>query len=201
MEELMFTGLVETTGMLESRSVRGGGMRMSIRARFDGEPLVLGESIAVDGVCLSVDAVRIDGFEADASTETCARTTLGSLEQGATLHLERALRVGDRLGGHLVTGHVDGIGALANRRPAGEAVWMVFVAPPALMRFLAEKGSVTVDGVSLTVNGISVDGFEVMLIPHTCKRTKLGALVPGSRVNLEVDVIARYVQRLMALPG
>jgi riboflavin synthase len=199
--ENMFTGLVATTGLLESRSPRGTGARMTVRAHLDGEPLVLGESIAVDGVCLSVDAILPDGFEFDASSETCSRTTLGGLEAGSTVHLERALRVGDRLGGHLVTGHVDGMGVLVGRRPVGEAVWMTFAPPADLARFFAEKGSVTVDGVSLTVNAISRDGFEVMLIPHTLTKTKLGRLVAGSRVNLEVDLIARYVERLTAFAG
>jgi riboflavin synthase len=197
----MFTGLVATTGLLESRSSRGAGARMAVHARFEGEPLALGESIAVDGVCLSVDAILPEGFEFDASAETCSRTTLGSLEPGSAVHLERALRVGDRLGGHLVTGHVDGVGALVGRRPVGEAVWMTFAPPAELARFFAEKGSVTVDGVSLTVNAVSRDGFEVMLIPHTLEKTKLGRLVPGSRVNLEVDMIARYVERLTAFAG
>jgi riboflavin synthase len=197
----MFTGLVETTGTLASRSARGAGMRMALRVRFEGEPLALGESIAVDGVCLSVDAVLPDGFECDASSETCSRTTLGGLEPGSKVHLERALRVGDRLGGHLVSGHVDGVGTLAERRPAGEAVWMAFAAPVELARFLAEKGSVTIDGVSLTVNAVAREIFEVTLIPHTLAKTKLGALAAGSRVNLEADMIARYVARLTAFPG
>jgi riboflavin synthase len=197
----MFTGLVETTGTLAGRSLRAAGMRMTVRVRFEGGPPVLGESIAVDGVCLSVDAIYPDGFEVDASSETCSRTTLGRLDVGSRVHLERALRVGDRLGGHLVTGHVDGVGTLAERRPSGEAVWMAFAAPAELARFLAEKGSVSVDGVSLTVNGVTSERFEVMLIPQTLEKTKLGALAPGSPVNLEVDLIARYVDRLRAFSG
>jgi len=197
----MFTGLVETTGILASRSTRGDGARMVVRARLEGEPLALGESIAVDGVCLSVDAVLPDGFEVDASPETCAKTTLGALTPGCAVHLERAMRVGDRLGGHIVTGHVDGVGVLATRRPSGDAIWMALVAPAELARFIATKGSITVDGVSLTVNAVSKDGFEVMIIPHTLAKTKLGGLVAGSRVNLEVDLIARYVDRLTAPPA
>jgi riboflavin synthase len=134
--------------------------------------------------------------EFDASPETCSRTTLGSLSVGATVHLERALRVGDRLGGHLVSGHVDAVGSLTARRPAGDAVCMTFEAPEPLRRFIAEKGSITVDGVSLTVNGVSRDRFEVTIVPHTLSKTKLGALAPGARVNLEVDLIARYLDRL-----
>ncbi|HSY25717.1 MAG TPA: riboflavin synthase [Polyangiaceae bacterium] len=216
----MFTGLVAARGVLAAREPRGPGARLSLSAAFDDGPFTLGESIAVDGVCLSVDAITKTGFEADASAETLARTTLGALAPGAILHLERSLRAGSLMGGHLVTGHVDGVGTLVSRTPVGEAVAMVFRMPPDLARFVAEKGSIAVDGVSLTVNAVrdAVDGkdatnatsarsgpnapqtehaFSVMLIPHTLAKTKLGALGPGDPVNLEVDLVARYVARLM----
>jgi riboflavin synthase len=206
----MFTGLVETTGAIAGRTPRGPGARLTVQANLgvgDGEqrePLKLGESIAVDGVCLTVDALRPGGFEVDASGETLARTTLGDLAPGSRVHLERAMRPSDRLGGHIVTGHVDGVGSLAERRPegeAGESVWMSFVLPRELARFVAEKGSIAVDGVSLTVNAVTAaDRFEVTIIPHTSGKTKLGALAPGQRVNLEVDLVARYVARLSAFP-
>lgn len=192
----MFTGIVAVLGTLGGRSARGPGARLEIRARFDDGPLALGESIAIDGACLSVDAFGPDGFEVDASAETLARTTLGRLPPGARLHLERALRVGDRLGGHFVTGHVDGVGSLIERRPLGEAVWMAMRLPRELARFVAEKGSITIDGVSLTVNAVSSDRFEIVLIPHTLAKTKLGALEPGDAVNVEVDLMARYAARL-----
>jgi len=195
----MFTGLVAVLGTLEGRSPRGPGARLDIHARFDDGPLELGESIAIDGACLSVDAIASDGFEVDASAETLARTTLGKLQPGARVHLERALRVGDRLGGHLVTGHVDGVGSVVERRPLGEAVWMKLRAPVELARFVAEKGSISIDGVSLTVNAVSADRFEIVLIPHTLERTKLGALGAGDAVNVEVDLIARYVARLSSI--
>ncbi|MGD0679495.1 MAG: riboflavin synthase [Polyangiaceae bacterium] len=194
----MFTGLVATLGMLAARSPRGPGARLKINAQFEDGPLLLGESIAVDGACLSVVAIHPDGFEADASSETLARTTLGRLPPDTPVHLERALRAGDRLGGHLVTGHVDGVGSLVERRPLGDSIWMSLRVPTELRRFVAEKGSVTVDGVSLTVNAVRGEHFEIALIPHTLEKTKLGALSPGESVNLEVDIIARYVSRLMS---
>jgi riboflavin synthase len=170
---------------------------LTLRAHFDGESLAVGESIAVDGCCLSVAAVLADGFEADASAETLTRTTLGRLTLGAVVNLERALRAGDRLGGHLVSGHVDGVGELVDRRAVGEAVAMTFALPAALERFVAEKGSVAVNGVSLTVNGARSGRFDVTLIPITLAATNLRSLAQGDRVNLEVDLIARYVARLM----
>ncbi len=193
----MFTGLVATTGTLAARSARGPGARLVIRG-FEAAALALGESIAVDGVCLSVDGVVAGGFEADASAETLARTTLGQLPEGATVHLERALRAGDALGGHLVTGHVDGVAELVDRHPVGQAIWMAFRLPAELSPFVAEKGSIALDGVSLTVNAVRGAVFEVTLIPHTLARTKLGMLSPGSHLNVEVDLIARYVARLMS---
>ncbi|MCL2450803.1 MAG: riboflavin synthase [Polyangiaceae bacterium] len=192
----MFTGLVTHTGTLAARLPRGPGARMGFDARLDGEPLALGESIAVDGACLSVVSITGSGFEADASGETLARTTLGRLAPGERVHLERALRASDRLGGHFVTGHVDGVGTMIERRPAGDATWMAFRVPRELARFVAEKGSIAVDGVSLTVNLVEGDRFEVTLIPITLEKTKLGALEVGAAVNLEVDVVARYVARL-----
>jgi riboflavin synthase len=199
----MFTGLVEATGAVSAVTPRGPGVRLAIalQAPLAGEPLALGESIAVDGVCLSVDAIRADGFEIDASAETLARTTLGGLRPGSRVHLERALRAGDRLGGHLVTGHVDGVGWFAEGRTVGDALWVSFGMPAALSRFVAEKGSIAVDGVSLTVNAAHEDTFEVTLIPQTLTKTKLTALKPRDPVNLEVDLIARYVARLVSRAG
>jgi riboflavin synthase len=196
----MFTGLVAVTGTVAAVQPKAGGIgaRMALRARFDDGPLVMGESIAVNGACLSVDAIVPDGFEIDATSETLSRTTLGALAPGSPVHLERALRAADRLGGHLMTGHVDGVGTLIERRPIGDAVWMAFGVPAELSRFIAEKGSIAVDGVSLTVNAAHADSFEVTLIPHTLGKTALGALVAGGRVNLEVDLIARYVARLLS---
>ncbi len=194
----MFTGLVEATGVLSGRLARGPGARLRFRAELDGGPLALGESIAVDGCCLSVAALAADGFEVDASAETLARTTLGRASPGKLVNLERALRAGDRFGGHFATGHVDGLGELVDRRPVGDPVAMTFAVPSHLARFVAEKGSIAVNGVSLTVNAVTpANRFDVVLIPITLQKTSLAALAPGDAVNLEVDLIARYVARLM----
>jgi len=194
----MFTGLVTAMGTLAARQSRGPGARLTLTARFDDGPLSLGESISVSGACLTVDAITADGFEVDASAETLARTTLGGVKLGGTVHLERALRAADRMGGHVVTGHVDGVGSLLERRPVGESLALVFGVPLELAPFIAEKGSITVEGVSLTVNRAGPDRFDVTIIPHTQERTHLGQLQPGDPVNLEVDLIARYVGRLLA---
>jgi riboflavin synthase len=194
----MFTGIVETKGTLVARESRGPGARLRIAMVADGGPLELGESIAVHGACLTVQTIAPDGFFCDASSETLARTTLGSIRVGAPVHLERALAVGDRLGGHIVTGHVDGKVRLRERQPIGEAAKLVFeIEDVALARFVAPKGSVAIDGVSLTVNGAEGAMFDVVIIPHTLAVTALGDLDSGDEANLEVDLLARYVSRLL----
>lgn len=199
----MFTGLVETIGRLRQRS--GSPVARAFIETNLG-PLTLGESIAVNGVCLTVDRIASGGFEADMSSETLERTTLGELRVGASVHLERAMALGGRMGGHIVLGHVDGVGQVVERVPAGDAQRLVVDTSVSLGPFLAEKGSIAVEGVSLTVNrvwdletaGSKVCRFEVMLVPHTLSRTLLAELRPGSRCNLEVDVLARYVARTLA---
>jgi riboflavin synthase len=195
----MFTGLIEAVGKLVARTSRGPGARLVIAAPLKGE-LALGESISVNGVCLTVDTIVQDGFEADASAETLAKTTLGGLSLGARLNLERALRLDARLGGHIVSGHVDGVGALVSREPIGDAERLVFRAPKDLLRFIAAKGSIAVNGVSLTVNEVLGDTFSVAIIPRTKKETQLGAVQPENPVNLEIDLLARYVLRLIEAP-
>jgi riboflavin synthase len=160
-------------------------------------PLALGDSVSVDGVCLTVDAAVPGGFEADCSHETLARTTLGTVPLGGKVNLERAATLGQRMGGHIVSGHVDGTGVVAEKRPVGEALHVAFTMPRELARYVAEKGSVCVNGVSLTVNGVSAETFSVMLIPHTLHKTTLDGITVGTKVNLEVDVVARYVARLL----
>jgi riboflavin synthase len=194
----MFTGLVEGVGSLAARDARGGDARLRIAAGtlpFDG--VRLGESIAVNGVCLTVAAFDDDGFEADASNETLALTTLGALPVGVALNLERAMRPDDRLGGHLVSGHVDGVGRVLRIEPDARAQRWAFAAPRSLLRYVAQKGSVCVDGVSLTVNAVDGDGFEVALVPHTVAHTAFAGTAVGDAVNLEVDLVARYVERLL----
>jgi riboflavin synthase len=194
----MFTGLVEGVGSLAARDARGGDARLRIAAGtlpFDG--VRLGESIAVNGVCLTVAAFDDDGFEADASNETLALTTLGALPVGVALNLERAMRPDDRLGGHLVSGHVDGVGRVLRIEPDARAQRWAFAAPRPLLRYIAQKGSVCVDGVSLTVNAVDAAGFEVALVPHTVAHTAFAGTAVGDAVNLEVDLVARYVERLL----
>lgn len=189
----MFTGLVESTGILRAREPRGPGFRLVIGCGV--EDLELGESIAVSGVCLTVAAIEPGAFAADVSLETVDKTTLGRLPVGAAVNLERSLRAGDRLGGHLVSGHVDGVARVLEIEAVGEAKRVSCSIPPELSRFVAAKGSVALDGVSLTVNALRADGVELMLIPHTLAVTNLGALRAGSELNLEVDLVARYVVR------
>jgi riboflavin synthase len=209
----MFTGLVETIGTLRrrsggpaARSAYGASVRGLFESKFGG-PLVLGESIAVNGVCLTVDRILDGDFEADMSEETLTRTTLGDLVLGSRVHLERATPVGGRLGGHIVAGHVDGVGRVAERAPRGDTVRLAVRVPPDLAPFLAAKGSVAVDGVSLTMNAVTgAPGdeevtFEVMVVPHTLATTLLGDLRAGDRVNIEVDVLARYVARWLEFRG
>jgi len=191
----MFTGLVETKGKLARRTRQGQGFRLSVEASLTG--YVLGESISVNGACLTVVSFDARGFEADVSLETNQKTTLGKLDVGSAVNLERALKVGDRLGGHLVSGHVDAVATVADISPAGEAKRFRISYPKELARFIAAKGSVALDGVSLTVNAVSGDEFEVMLIPHTLSVTTLGEFAPGSALNLEVDTLARYAVRYL----
>jgi len=189
----MFTGIVEDIGRLMSRTSRGGGARLRIATTLT--PLVLGESIAVMGICLTVHQILDGAFEADASAETLARGTLGRLAVGHRLHVERALLVGGRVGGHFVAGHVDCVGRLSARKPVGEAVELTFAHDGSLAPYLAVKGSVAVDGVSLTVNEVGARTLGVTVVPHTLEQTLLGAMSMGTEVNLEADLLARYVAR------
>ena len=195
----MFTGLIQSVGRLAARGLRDGDARLHVEAgSLPLADLQLGESIAVNGVCLTVVAVDGQGFEADASTETLALTTLGQLPLGAALNLERALRADDRLGGHLVTGHIDGMGQVERVTADARAQRWRFATTPDLLRYVARKGSICVDGVSLTVNAVDATGFDVALIPHTLAHTAFSATAPGDAVNLEVDLGARYVERLVS---
>lgn len=195
----MFTGLIEGVGALASREPRGGDARLVIdTGTLPFDDVRLGESIAVNGCCLTVIAFDARSFAVDASNETLALTTLGRLPIGAPVNLERAMRPSDRLGGHLVSGHVDGLATAARAWEDARAVRWRFEAPRPLLRYIAQKGSVCVDGVSLTVNVADDTGFEVALIPHTVAHTAFHALQPGDAVNIEVDLLARYAERLQA---
>jgi riboflavin synthase len=196
----MFTGIVQDVGHVRSLEPRGGDLRLSVQvAQLPLARVGIGESIAVAGACLT--AVAIDAgagcFSADVSRETLAHTTIGSWRVGRRVNLEPALRAGEPLGGHLVSGHVDGIATIQDRRGDARSQQLRIAVPEVLARYLARKGSVTLDGVSLTVNEVQGTEFEVNLVPHTLAVTTLGELAVGDRVNLEVDTIARYVERLV----
>jgi riboflavin synthase len=196
----MFTGIVQAVGQISRLEPLGGDLRLQVRCpdRFlDG--VASGDSIAVEGVCLTVTGRNGSSFAADVSRETLALTTLGDLAADSAVNLEKALALGQPLGGHLVSGHVDGLGRLRSRRGDARSVRFEFEAPAALARYIARKGSVCVNGVSLTVNGVEGRRFGVNLVPHTLAVTTLGRLAAGARVNLEVDLVARYLERL--LPG
>jgi riboflavin synthase len=197
----MFTGIVQDVGRVEALSPRGGDVRLAIRvARLDLTKTAVGDSICVQGCCVTAVTLAAQGFEADLSRETLGLTTLGGLAVGAPVNLEPALRAGDALGGHLVSGHVDGVATVVSTASDGRSTRVVIEVPAQLARFIARKGSVSVDGVSLTVNEVDGSRFGVNLIPHTLEVTTLGGLRPGAAVNLEIDQVARYVERLLT-PG
>lgn len=192
----MFTGIVTDIGRVRTVSADAGDRRFEIETRFDMDGVAIGASIACAGACLTVVEKGAGWFAVDVSGETLSRTTLGDWGAGTSINLERSLKVGDELGGHVVLGHVDGVGAVSARRPEGDSLRLEFDAPADLARFIAEKGSITIDGVSLTVNSVEGRRFGVNIIPHTQGETTLGALKTGACVNLEIDVLARYVARL-----
>ena len=192
----MFTGIITDLGRVR-RLHRGDLAELTIATAFDTSAIPLGASIACSGVCLTVVGVAPGEFSVQASAETLACTTIGEWEEGSPVNLEKSLRVGDELGGHLVAGHVDGIARIGERRPEAESVRFVFEAPEELASFIAPKGSVAIDGVSLTVNEVSGARFGVNIIPHTLGCTNFGRASLGQRMNLEIDVIARYVARLL----
>ena len=198
----MFTGIVTDIGEVIAVSARANNLsQLTIACHYDRTTIADGASIACNGVCLTVTAASVeDGhtwFSVDAAAETLAVTTAGRWQHGTRLNLERALKIGDELGGHIVAGHVDGIAELVAREDLTEMARLAFRAPPRLSRFIAAKGSVALDGVSLTVNEVKDDRFEVLIIPHTLEVTTLGALRAGDTVNLEVDLMARYAARLI----
>jgi riboflavin synthase len=193
----VFTGLVQDLGKVTVVDATDDGVRLSVRTKLAGE-IGEGDSVAVNGVCLTATAIADGEFRADVMHETLRRSSLGEATAGSDVNLELSLRAADRMGGHIVQGHVDGLASVRDVREDGFSRVVTFAAPPELLRYVVEKGSIAVNGVSLTVAGVGEDWFSVALIPETLERTTLGNAVPGTPVNLEVDVVAKYVEKLVA---
>lgn len=196
----MFTGIIEGTGKLLAKRGAGGGLAFDLQAGFDLTDPEEGESIAVNGVCLTAYNIEGRKFTVDVSPESLSRTTLGELAVGGIVNMERALRLSDRLGGHIVSGHVDCVATVTDRQPKGDFTIFSFSFPPAFGRYVIEKGSVTINGVSLTVNSCTQSSFDVSIIPHTLKVTSLNELNRGAKANIEVDIIGKYVEKMLQ-PG
>jgi riboflavin synthase len=192
----MFTGLITDIGKVRALS-RGGDLRLEIATKYDMTEVAIGASIACSGACLTVIEKGDDWFAVEVSEESISKTTIGDWVVGRSINLERSLRIGEELGGHLVFGHADGIVEVRERRGEGDSIRFIFEAPADLARFIAPKGCVALDGVSLTINEVDGTQFGVNIIPHTADATTMGALAPGDRLNLEVDMLARYVARLL----
>jgi riboflavin synthase len=203
----MFTGIIQAVGTIASLEKQGGDLRLGISTgKLPMDDVAIGDSIAVSGVCLTVVELRDGGFRADVSRETLRRTILGTLVVNTPVNLEKALTLATRLGGHLVSGHVDGIGTVVARREDSRSVQFTIRSPDELARYIATKGSICVDGISLTVNGVNGAEFELNIVPHTLAETTMNGYRTGCQVNLEVDLVARYLERLLqgeqaALPG
>ncbi len=193
----MFTGLVEGVGQISRITPKGPDAVLVIKPTWSMDQVVMGESVAVNGACLTVTGIGGGGFSLDVSAETLSRTKVGKLRQGDPVNLERAMQLGDRLGGHLVTGHVDCLGKVVSIARHGDSVRLEISIPPEHLRYVVEKGSVTVDGVSLTVNQLWPDRFGLNIIPHTWQETTLHLVTEGDSVNIETDLIGKYVARLL----
>ena len=197
----MFSGIVEEMGVVQSREHGRAGTRLSIMASSILHDLKPGESVSVSGACLTAAEIGTSDFSVDVSTETLRVTTLGELTVGTAVNLERAMTLHDRIGGHLVTGHVDGTGILRERTQDGRTVLLTVEVPAAILRYCIQKGSITIDGVSLTINTVLERGVSVAIVPHTANVTTLGVKQPGDSVNLESDLIGKYVERLLQRNG
>ena len=193
----MFTGIITDVGRVVAAEQRGD-LRLRIACGYEMDGVNLGASIACSGVCLTVVDKGDDWFAVDVSSETVMRSA-DLWTEGARLNLERSLKLGDELGGHIVTGHVDGIGEVLSAEPSGDSLRIVIAAPEALAPYIAEKGSIALDGASLTVNGVDGARFAINIIPHTAQQTTLGDLTPGRRVNIEIDILARYIGRMLEM--
>lgn len=197
----MFSGIVEEMGVVKTCDRGLAGAKLTILAKTILQDLAIGDSVSVSGVCLTVVTKSDLDFSVDVSTETLQVTTIGTLSAGAPVNLERAMKIHARIGGHLVMGHVDGIGLIQDRQQLGNGLHVVIETSPEILRYCIQKGSITVDGISLTINSVSEKTFSVMIIPHTAQITTLGTKPPGETVNLEVDLIGKYVERLLQSSG
>jgi riboflavin synthase len=194
----MFTGIIESTGKVQAMQDMGGDLRLSLNTgKLDMSDVALGDSIAVNGVCLTVIDMTSNSFVADVSRETLRLTSLGKLRQGSPVNLEKALTLQTRLGGHMVSGHVDALGKVLDRKDDARSIWFKVQAPAELAKYIVHKGSITVDGTSLTVNAVDGNEFELNIVPHTLQETIMGGYQAGTEVNLEVDIIGRYLERLL----
>ncbi|OUR71898.1 riboflavin synthase subunit alpha [Methylophaga sp. 41_12_T18] len=194
----MFTGIIAAIGKIETVQAKGGDLSLQVATqKLDLSDVGLGDSIAINGVCLTVVTIGTGSLSFDVSRESLARTSLGSVQAGSVVNLEKAMAVGDRLGGHIVSGHVDGLGTIMSLNPSARSTQYRIELPIDLSRYVAEKGSICIDGVSLTVNNVGDNWFEVNIIPHTMQETIINTYQAGSKVNLEVDLIARYLERLL----
>jgi riboflavin synthase len=193
----MFTGIIEGLGSIKMASGQSQGRRLVIEAEFSLSKTKIGDSVAVNGACLTVVSLDRNRFAVDVSPETLSRTTLGVIGQGDRVNLERALKLSDRLDGHIVSGHIDGIGTIVEKTSSGRWIMVTFSAPEAITRYMIEKGSVAIDGISLTINTCGRNRFGISVIPHTAKLTTIGFKSVGDRVNLETDLIGKYVEKLL----
>ena len=197
----MFTGLIEDVGKVQKLERHGSSARLAIATALPSEEFYVGDSVAVNGACLTVTGIAGTLLSFDVSPETLDRSGLGRLASGDQVNLERAMRLSDRLGGHIVTGHIDCVATIAGRREESGNIIFSFRIPSGNLRYLIEKGSVAIDGISLTVNRVTPDGFSVNIIPHTAQMTTLRFKKPGDRVNIETDIIGKYVERLLVCSG
>ncbi len=194
----MFTGIIQSIGTVAAMQDKGGDLRLTLNTgKLDMSDVELGDSIAVNGVCLTVIKMTSNSFSADVSGETLRLTSLGKLKQGSKVNLEKALTLATRLGGHMVSGHVDALGKVLERKDDARSIWFLVQAPENLAKYIVHKGSITVDGTSLTVNAVNGNEFELNIVPHTLQETIMAGYVPGTEVNLEVDIIGRYLERLL----
>ena len=197
----MFTGIVENTGLIKAINTARSGLVLTVSTPLDLSNDKVGDSIAVNGICLTATAITGSDFTADVSAETVSRTNLAELSPGASINIERALKVGDRFGGHIVTGHIDGVARLIKMEPRGESIYIEVGAEPKLIKYIVEKGSIAIDGISLTVNSVGKDYFSLNIIPLTLKKTTLGLKKVGHKLNIETDIIGKYVEKLVANKG